>query len=810
LVTVRFRTARTTLAAELFWRFDMSSISGYGYSRGNYAQILRARESSRNDKGRSDKVESDKTRSERGRGDKTSDVSDDTKVKGETKSEPQKEAAATKTLGENVVVNGSFENHNLGKNTWGLHDEIEGFKSTNGNQIELQTGVAGKASDGQTLVELDSTGNSGVYQDVKTEKGEKYQFSVDFSARPGVATESNTVEVYFNGKKIDTLNADGSGKSDTSFETKTYEVEATGDSSRIEFRAAGTSDSLGGYIDNVKLQKINEVKSDDQPARAAESEIKVKLGSEHLRGAARARVTVDGEVVGEFDVQSDARKGESEIFTVKGDFGSEGPKDVRVAFLNDAWDGPGQGDRNLVVDYVEVNGKRYETEQSEYHRSGDVIKGQDTLAWQGELRFDTSDNGGPKQVTSGHGGGDDAKLQDISKQLAELKQGVDKANTTGGNNGAAIEKLAEQFKAVAGKLDSVASQSSGNSKKLDSLGEQFKDVSEALGKVISNTDRNSTQIAEVQETTKAVTKRLEGLSQKVDANGKKIDDLGGKFDSLQSNLGGKVDRVSKEVEELGSRFDLRDGESAEQFKQVNANIDQSNRDSAVRDKELAGKIDDVGNKQDANFKETNNRIDDLEGKVNDRFDKVDSQLSDINDKLDNQVGNVANDLSTAVTQLKEVIKEVGANNDSKLTDTVKDLKKDFNKQFNDLKSQHEAETNALLEKLDEVTTALKTLSEQSSEQISVLKDKLGGLGGQLGVVINKIDLLGQGQNLSQRSLGLFNAAAKVGDGALDKLIGLVGPGGGGNQLRNVQSQLQAASARFGGNGQGAAGLSLLA
>lgn len=540
----------------------MSSISGHGYSRGNYAQILRARNSSssgnaRNEKGeRSEKGEKGE-RGEKGR--RSRGDSDEAKVKGE-KGEATKESSGTRSLGENVVVNGSFEKHSLGKNTWGLNKEIEGFKSTNGREIELQTGVAGKASDGQTLVELDSTGNGGIYQDVKTEKGEKYQLSVDFSARPGVATESNTVEVYFNGKKIDTLNADGRGKSDTSFETKTYEVEATGDESRLEFRAAGKSDSLGGYIDNVKLQKITTSKTE--------------------------------------------------------------------------------------------------------------------------------------------GGSDNA-------------------------------------------------------------------------------------------------------------SSKKVEELGDKFDSLRAEVGAKVSEVAKKVDDLGNRLDVRDGEIEKQFQQVDEKIDDLGTKTSDRLDATDKKIDDLGGQVNDRLDQTDQKIDELGDSVDDRFNNVDDKLNDINDKLGEQVTNVSVDLSTAVTELKEVIKEVGANNDSKLTDTVKDLKKDFNKQFDDLKSQHEAQTNALLEKLDEVTTALKTLSEQSSEQISVLKDKLGGLGGQLGTVINKIDLLGQGQVMSHRSIGLFNAAAKVGDGALDKLIGLVGPGNTGNQLRSAQSRLQSVSARFGG-GQAAGGVNLLA
>ncbi len=70
-------------------------------------------------------------------------------------------------------------------------------------------------------------------------------------------------------------------------------------------------------------------------------------------------------------------------------------------------------------------------------------------------------------------------------------------------------------------------------------------------------------------------------------------------------------------------------------------------------------------------------------------------------------------------------------------------------------------------------------------------------------------MLGQGQNLSQRSLGLFNAAAVLATKVLDKLIGLVGPGG---MAFNCE-MLSPASARFRslrGSGQGAEGVSLLA
>lgn len=306
------------------------------------------------------------------------------------------------------------------------------------------------------------------------------------------------------------------------------------------------------------------------------------------------------------------------------------------------------------------------------------------------------------------------------------------------------------------RVDSNSNANAANRSKIEDLKQEFKSLGEAL---------------------KGVASDVSGVDSKVDANARRLDDLNDKFGALSEKL----------AKALGGSDNKEDIEA----------LTTQTKEVAVRVSEALGTSEENGRK-----------IDDLRDSVDNRFDDVDSKLGDISSQLGDQVTNVSADLSTAVTELKEVIKEVSTNSDSKLADTVKDLKNDFNKQFNDLKSQHETETNALLEKLDEVTTALKTLSEQSSEQIAVLKDKLGGLGGQLGTVINKIDLLGQGQVMSHRSIGLFNAAAKVGDGALDKLIGLVGPGSTGNQLRSAQSRLHSLSARFGGAAAG--GLNLLA
>ncbi|MEM7782072.1 MAG: Ig-like domain-containing protein, partial [Planctomycetota bacterium] len=147
------------------------------------------------------------------------------------------------------------QNSNGQERGWGVFDEVEGWKTSDGSGIEIQESVAGNASDGLAHVELDSHDNSGMYQDIPTQAGQTYVFSFDYSPRPGVAEASNVIEVYWEGEKIDTISADGTGLGNTQWEQIHYTLEASSDSSQIEFRAAGTEDSLGGYIDDVSVRQ---------------------------------------------------------------------------------------------------------------------------------------------------------------------------------------------------------------------------------------------------------------------------------------------------------------------------------------------------------------------------------------------------------------------------------------------------------------------------------------------------------------------------------------------------------------------------
>ncbi|MBX3678890.1 MAG: cadherin-like domain-containing protein [Rhodocyclaceae bacterium] len=150
---------------------------------------------------------------------------------------------------ENLIVNGSFE-----ENSTGMFSSIKGWTGI-GDKIEVGTassyGVSGQS--GSNVVELDAnktcTDNTGFYQAVNTTAGQTYELSVDVAARNCTSDSTNTVEVYWAGEKIATIDP-----TSTKLTTYTFTVEGTGGADRLEFREQkGDDDSLGGIIDNVRL-----------------------------------------------------------------------------------------------------------------------------------------------------------------------------------------------------------------------------------------------------------------------------------------------------------------------------------------------------------------------------------------------------------------------------------------------------------------------------------------------------------------------------------------------------------------------------
>lgn len=119
------------------------------------------------------------------------------------------------------------------------------------------------ASAGSQWTELDSDwdGPSGslsgepaqvsLSQDIPTIPGKMYKVSYDFQARPDTAASESKIEALKNGVVMDT--ADGT-LLPSGWNTRTYTFTATGVTTNIEFRDAGSpSNSLGALLDNTKV-----------------------------------------------------------------------------------------------------------------------------------------------------------------------------------------------------------------------------------------------------------------------------------------------------------------------------------------------------------------------------------------------------------------------------------------------------------------------------------------------------------------------------------------------------------------------------
>jgi Ca2+-binding RTX toxin-like protein len=180
-------------------------------------------------------------------------------------STPEPKEPASIPIGENLIVNGSFENHgDLNRGSWGTFDKIEGWQSSEGN-IEIQKGKHGGtpgAADGDSVLELDAhegrDTNASVFQDIRTGNDGTFKLSFSFSAREiGSAANtsaSNTTEVYWGGEKVATISADQKGWETHEFELS---IDPEGDeTTRLEFRGTGKDDGIGGLIDNVTVMRI--------------------------------------------------------------------------------------------------------------------------------------------------------------------------------------------------------------------------------------------------------------------------------------------------------------------------------------------------------------------------------------------------------------------------------------------------------------------------------------------------------------------------------------------------------------------------
>ena len=154
-----------------------------------------------------------------------------------------------------VLLFSDFEEAVVAPGAFGIFASADGWTKGVGTAgIEIQDHAAGDPAPtgGQQFVELDSNSNSSMFYDFAVAGTFKLDFL--YSPRPGVGPGSNPISVYLNGVLLNppgTLTGGPTGATQwASYGSNAFNA---GVGSRLLFVAEGTSDSLGGYVDNIQI-----------------------------------------------------------------------------------------------------------------------------------------------------------------------------------------------------------------------------------------------------------------------------------------------------------------------------------------------------------------------------------------------------------------------------------------------------------------------------------------------------------------------------------------------------------------------------
>ena len=166
--------------------------------------------------------------------------------------------AAASAAHANLVQNGSFEDTIQADGTWNVYNNISGWATVSGPGIEIRNNVAGVASHGVNFVELDSHNdkntNSAMKQLITTSAGSLYELLFDYSPRINQPSTTNGISVFWNGYLLADVTA--TGGSSNLWVVQRFFVTGTGGNDELKFLATGKDDSLGGNIDNVRLNAV--------------------------------------------------------------------------------------------------------------------------------------------------------------------------------------------------------------------------------------------------------------------------------------------------------------------------------------------------------------------------------------------------------------------------------------------------------------------------------------------------------------------------------------------------------------------------
>jgi len=155
----------------------------------------------------------------------------------------------------NLLTNGGFESTVVGNGSWVNVSSIAGWTNLAGpgSGFEVRNNVAGAAQEGRNYLELDTNGNTTIGQTLANlTAGATYDLSFWYSPREFQAASTNGIQVFWNGALLDAT-LTGLGGSGNAWTQHQYQVVARSGSNLLSFASVGTSDSVGGNLDNVSL-----------------------------------------------------------------------------------------------------------------------------------------------------------------------------------------------------------------------------------------------------------------------------------------------------------------------------------------------------------------------------------------------------------------------------------------------------------------------------------------------------------------------------------------------------------------------------
>jgi hypothetical protein len=210
--------------------------------------------------------------------------------------------------------------------------------------------------DAQFVVRVDETQIGGTLTTTASHSAGQVQ---DINVAGSFGDGPHTVEIQF-------LNDAWGGTPDTDrnlyVEGITYNgVNYSGQGQPNTGAGADTDPNAAEVMSNGTVTFSNVGGSSPPSSGGTTSTIVLHLSEDAFQGDAQFTVAVDGVQQGAAQtVTASHSAGQVQDITLTGDFGTQGPGTIDVNFINDAWGGSADADRNLYVESIDVNGVHFQ------------------------------------------------------------------------------------------------------------------------------------------------------------------------------------------------------------------------------------------------------------------------------------------------------------------------------------------------------------------------------------------------------------------------------------------------------------------